>query len=445
MTLDKRLSNCAVIGAAGKMGRGIVLVLLKEMISTDLRLKRPLSELICIDRSAEGLASLRKYLNVQMLKFAERNISKLRTWYQDDDSLVDNGEMIDHFLKQCRSILNTDSSYTFLENTNMVFEAIFEDLNIKGQVYSEIKNICPKGCLYFSNTSSIPISELNYRNDLYGKIIGFHFYNPPAVQKLVEVITIKQNAQEDIDLSLELIKRLNKLAVPSNDVAGFIGNGHFIREGLAYIREVDKLPYSNASSLFLINEITQKLMFRPMGIFQLIDYVGIDVFSMICKTMGTYIEEDFSAEVLNRLIEITYKGGQYGDGSQKDGFFIYEQGKIKAVFDWKIKEHLEIDFVQKELANIKFPELSENWKSLSRSKNLDYIKNTFESYLKSPNLTENKAIEYINSSRRIAQDLVKNGVAEKIEDVNDVMTNGFFHLYGPASDLLDSIPEADHE
>ena len=445
MTIDERLSHCAVIGAAGKMGRGIALVLLKEMISTDLRLKRPLSKLICIDRSSESLDTLKDYLDVQMLKFAERNISQLRSWFADDVTLVDNTEIIEHFLKLCSRMVSTDSAYNFLNRTHMVFEAIFEDLNIKSEVYSEIKNICPKGCLFFSNTSSIPISELNYRNDLYGKIIGFHFYNPPAVQKLVEVVTIEQNSQDDIDLSLELIKRFNKLAVPSNDVAGFIGNGHFIREGLAYIREVDKLPYSNAASLFLINEITQKLMFRPMGIFQLIDYVGIDVFSMICKTMGTYIEEDFSAEVLNRLIEITYKGGQYGDGSQKDGFFIYEQGKIKAVFDWKIKEHLEIDFIQKELENIKLPELIENWKSLSRSKNLDYIKTTFESYLNSSNLAENKAIEYLNSSRKIAQNLVTNGVAQKIEDVNAVMVNGFFHLYGPASEILDCIPETPHE
>ena len=445
MTLDERLTNCAVIGAAGKMGRGIVLVLLREMISTDLRMKRPLSKLICIDRSSEGLSTLRTYLQQQMLKFAERNISQLRSWFKDNDSLVDNGEIIEHFLNQCSDIISTDSSYNFLNETQMVFEAVYENLEIKNAIYSEIKTICPKSCLFFSNTSSIPISELNYRNDLFGRLIGFHFYNPPAVQKLVEIITADQNKPEDIKLAQDLIKRLKKLAVPSNDIAGFIGNGHFIREGLFYIRELDKLPFSSAASLYLVNEITQKLMFRPMGIFQLIDYVGLDVFAMICKTMGTYIQEDFSSDLLTQLNNINYKGGQFGDGSQKDGFFIYNQGKIKAVFDSKAKEHIEIEQIQKELKNIKFPEHSENWKSLSRSGNDAYIESSFNLYLSSTNLPEQKAINYLQNSRLIALNLVKAGVADDIKYVNDVMTNGFFHLYGPASDLISCIPEAENE
>lgn len=443
MTLDDRLNNCAVIGAAGKMGRGIVLVLLKEMISTDLRLKRPLSRLICIDRSCEGLSTLRLYLQEQMLKFAERNIAQLRKWYKKDSTLVDNEEMIKHFLEQCAAIVLTDSSYTFLNETQMVFEAVFESLEVKNSVYSQIKNICPKSCLYFSNTSSIPISELNYRNDLFGKLMGFHFYNPPAVQKLVEVITTEQNKREDIELSLQLIKRVNKLAVPSNDIAGFIGNGHFIREGLFYIREIDRLPFSSAAALYFVNEVTQKLMFRPMGIFQLIDYVGIDVFYMICRTMEKYIKEDFTASALQRMIELNIKGGQYGDGSQKNGFFTYEKGVLTAVFDWQKKEYFKLESIQNELGELKFPKLKESWRSLSRSTNPEYLQSVFKTYLSAPSLPEQKALVYLNNSRKIALDLVKNGVADDICHVNDVMTNGFFHLYGPASELLNMIPEAD--
>ena len=442
MTLDERLSNCAVIGAAGKMGRGIVLVLLKEMISTDLKLKRPLSKLICIDRSMDGLISLREYLDSQMLKFAERNISKLRGYYKDDSSLVDNAEIIKHFLKQCRSLISTDSSYNFLSETQMVFEAVFEKLEIKNSVYSEIKDICPKNCLFFSNTSSIPISELNYRNDLFGRIIGFHFYNPPAVQKLVEVITIKQNKKAHIELAHELISRLGKLAVPSNDIAGFIGNGHFIREGLSYLREIEELPYSNTASLVFINDVIQKLMFRPMGIFQLIDYVGIDVFSMICKTMGTYIKEDFKSDIIASMKDADVVGGQYGNGTQKDSFFKYEKGSITAVYDWELAAYTPIEKVREELTGLDFPDLTENWKSLSRSKDLSYVKECFEAYIESDQLPQEYAVKFLHISQRIARDLLSNGVADKIDYVNEVMTNGFFHLYGPDSKILNCFTEA---
>lgn len=445
MTIDDRLTNCAVIGAAGKMGRGIVLVLLQEMISTDLRLKRPLSKLICIDRSCEGLISLREYLDSQMLKFAERNISKLREWYSEKKDLIDNSEIIEFFLKQCRSIIVTDSSYTFMNNTQMVFEAVFENLEIKNSVYGEIKEICPETCLFFSNTSSIPISVLNKQNNLKGRLLGFHFYNPPAVQKLVEVISCKGNKREDVKLALDLISRLKKLAVPSNDIAGFIGNGHFIREGLYYLREIEKLPYSNVASLLFINEITQNLMFRPMGMFQLIDYVGIDVFKMICSTMSTYIDEDFSSSILDSMLKAEIKGGQFGNGSQKDGFFKYEKGKLAAVFDWENKTYQAIDQVKKELASANIPQLSENWKSLSRSRNFEFITNTFKEFSNSGQLAQTSAIKYLRNSRQIARDLVKNKVAEKIDHVNDVMVNGFYHLYGPDSSVTECIPEAEHE
>lgn len=445
MTLDKRLTNCAVIGAAGKMGRGIVLVLLQEMISTDLKLKRPLSKLICIDRSCEGLTSLREYLDSQMLKFAERNISSLRAWYMDKAELIDNSEIIEYFLKQCRSLISTDSSYSFLGETRMIFEAVFENLEIKNSVYHELLKVCPKDCLFFSNTSSIPISELNTQNDLKGRLIGFHFYNPPAVQKLVEVITTKENKTEDITLAMDLIVRLKKLAIPSNDIAGFIGNGHFIREGLFYLRQLEQLPFSNSASLLFVNDIIQKLMFRPMGMFQLIDYVGIDVFSMICSTMQKYIDEDFESDILTALIKEKVCGGQYGDGSQKDGFFKYVKGQISAVYDWQAKSYKAVEDVRKELSAVKLPELSENWKSLSRSRNFEYISNAFTKYLKSDQLTQKSAVAYLRNSRKIARDLVQNGVAEYMQNVNDVMVSGFYHLYGPDSKITACIPETEDE
>lgn len=445
MTINDRLTNCAVIGAAGKMGRGIALVLLKEMISTDLKLKRPLSTLICIDRSIDDLITLRDYLDVQMLKFAERNISTLRNWYREETSLIDNSEIIDHFLRQCRSVVTTDSSYLFINNTQMIFEAVFENLEIKNSVYSQIKEICPKSCLFFSNTSSIPITELNYRNDLFGRLIGFHFYNPPAVQKLVEVISSSQNKKEDIKLSHELISRLGKLAVPSNDIAGFIGNGHFIREGLYYLSQIDTLPFSNTASLLFINNVIQNLMFRPMGIFQLIDYVGIDVFEMICTTMDSYIKEDFKNQIIKSLQTSEVKGGQFGNGSQRDGFFKYDNGKISAVYDWEKKNYISIEHLNKELSEVEFPPLKENWKSLSRSKDLNYISNTFIKYSKSDHLPQNHAVKFLIHSRKIARNLVNDKVADKIDYVNDVMINGFYHLYGPASEILDCFSEVANE
>ena len=446
MNLDERLTNCAVIGAAGKMGRGIVLVLLQEMIATDFRLNRAPSRLICIDNSFDGLATLKDYIDSQMLKFAERNISLLRGWYENDQSLVDNGEMIDAFLKRVTKMLLTSTGTASLSETNMVFEAVFENLDIKNKVYEGLKSVCPERTLFFSNTSSIPISELNNYNDLNGRLIGFHFYNPPAVQKLVEVITVPDNKDDDVKLSMDLIGRFKKLAVPSNDIAGFIGNGHFIREGLYYLRETEALKLSLPASLVLINRITQNLLLRPMGMFQLIDYVGIDVFSMICKTMGQYINEDFTSNLISNMLNTEIKGGQFGDGSQKDGFFKYERGRPTEVFNLRNKKYISIESCEKELSGYDLPDLNTDWKSLSRDPNKnEKLSLAFTGLLADNSISAKLAVKYLQNSRKIAQHLVQNKVADKIDFVNQVMMNGFYHLYGPDSEVLSMIPEAANE
>ena len=443
MNIDEKLHRTAVIGAAGKMGRGIALLLLTETITRDLELKRESpSRIFLIDRYVDGLKTLEEYLDVQMLKFAERNVGRLRGWYSDNDKLIDNSEIIDEFLKDCRTRIMTMTTLTDLNECKLVFEAVFESIEIKSKVYQELKTICASDCLYFTNTSSIPISAINNSNDLQGRIIGFHFYNPPAVQKLVELISMDANAEDFIDMSKELIARLGKLMVPSNDIAGFIGNGHFIREGLFYLREILKTQLSQEASMLLVNRITNNYLIRPMGMLQLIDYVGLDVFKMICSTMSGFIEEDFSSPLLDTLLQEGIKGGQFGNGSQKDGFLQYQKGGISGIYSPTEKAYKPIDEVEKEIKDLTSNVVPKSWKELSRDRQKDeYLKDYFEELIADKSNVAQKALSYLHNSREISRKLVSDGVAANSEDVNSVMTNGFYHLYGPDSHLLNCLGE----
>src|SRR6185295_15214336 len=104
--------------------------------------------------------------------------------------------------------------------------------------------VCPPDAYFLTNTSSIPISALSQSAELGGRLLGYHFYNPPAVQKLVEVITARNTEPALVELGNELGKLLEKTLVPSHDVAGFIGNGHFIREGLFALERFRELRES---------------------------------------------------------------------------------------------------------------------------------------------------------------------------------------------------------
>ncbi len=245
MPLDEALQNVAVVGAAGKMGSGISLLLLQEMAHIEAEQKGKAGtgafRLILIDTSEKGLDALRHYLHEQILKYAEKNINDLRRFYVRNPKLVSNQEIIEAFVEGALDLIHCETSLEKAKHATLIFEAIIEDVEAKVQLFKSLVAGRKDEAYFFTNTSSIPISILNEKAQLHNRLIGFHFYNPPAVQKLLEVIAPDHMEPALKSLALELAKRLRKTVVHSGDVAGFIGNGHFIREALFACHKVHEL------------------------------------------------------------------------------------------------------------------------------------------------------------------------------------------------------------
>ncbi|RMG41186.1 MAG: 3-hydroxyacyl-CoA dehydrogenase family protein [Methanobacteriota archaeon] len=326
----------------------------------------------------------------------------------------------------------------------MVFEAILENLDLKTKVYKELKTLCPPETYFFTNTSSIPIKELDTRAELGGKIIGFHFYNPPAVQRLVELIIPERIDPELPELSKTLARRLGKIVIPSNDVAGFIGNGHFMRDGLHGISEAQRLSEEMGwvPAIYLVNRVSQQFLIRPMGIFQLIDYVGIDVFQSILNIMNPYFpDENLHSTLIDKMVSLGVKGGQYPDGSQKDGFLKYESGKIVGIFNPDSGEYQMLnDGTWKAETDEKIgplPEGHQSWKDLLKNPERESVlKAYFDNLKMMDTLGARVAKQYLHRSKEIGLQLLNSGVANTAEDVNGVLMNGFYHLYGPINDFI---------
>ncbi|MCD4683381.1 MAG: 3-hydroxyacyl-CoA dehydrogenase family protein, partial [Bacteroidales bacterium] len=337
MNYDERLQNVTVLGAAGKMGSGILLLTAVEMADLSLKPENK-GKTFCLnamDVSHAGLAGLMKYLKEQVRKVAEKKTVLLRKFYEDRADLIENEDIINEYvfdvMNVVRPVITIESAY----DSHLIFEAIIENLDLKNKILSQIYTSNPHKPWFFTNTSSIPINILDEGAGLEGNILGFHFYNPPAVQRLVELITTDKNSTEIVDFAKTFAKRLRKVIVPSNDKAGFIGNGHFMRDALHGIHEVERLsaemPFAEA--VYMINKISQDFLVRPMGIFQLIDYVGVDVVKFIMQVMNPHLpDEDLHSDLLDKLFDMGVKGGQKSDGSQKDGILKYERGRSVAVF-----------------------------------------------------------------------------------------------------------------
>jgi len=254
---------------------------------------------------------------------------------------------------------------------------VFENEKLKLDLLGQAKKAAHPDAWYLTNTSSIPIGGLDTKLELGGRIVGYHFYNPPAVQKLLELITSDQTLPGLKDAGEVLAKRLGKKVFPANDIAGFIGNGHFMRDGLHAIAEADRLRAGGdwAPGLYKMNRVSQEWLLRPMGIFQLIDYVGVDVTRMILGVMDT--DQDL---------------GALPDGYRPWKALLMDRGK---------GARLESHFAALRASETEGATL---------------------------------AVRYLAASKVIGEQLVSDGVALGPDDVNGVLTNGFYHLYGPIND-----------
>ncbi len=443
MSYEERLQHVSVLGAAGKMGSGILLLTAMEMADISLKPENKGKPFVlnAIDVSDEALAGVMKYLKAQVLKMAEKKVVGLRKVYAARPDLIDNDEIIDQYIFDVISLVRTTTRIESAYESHMVFEAIREDPELKISIFSKISANNPHQPWFFTNTSSIPITKLDEGAGLKGRIIGFHFYNPPAVQKLVEIIRSAHTLPEVETFAQQYAKNLRKVVVPSNDKAGFIGNGHFMRDILHATGEVEKISqeFSFVEAVYAFNKISQDYLVRPMGIFQLIDYVGVDVCSFIMSVMNPYLpDEDLHSPLLDRFLALGVKGGQYSDGSQKDGILKYERGRPVAIYDPAVSAYVPIiDFQAKVDAKLGAMPVPPPWKAVVGNKSKDEILHDYFGRLKEDkSLGAELAKTYATRSCAIGLQLINSGVAMNETDVNTVLLTGFFHAYGPINNYL---------
>ncbi len=444
MNYADKFENVTVLGAAGKMGSGILLLTACEMAELSLKSENKGKQFVlnAMDVSSEGLTGLMLYLKVQVTKIAEKKTVALRKMYEDRADLIENGEIIEQYIFDVLNIVRPTTRLEPAYDSTLIFEAIKEDPALKVKIFSQIDQNSTKSPWFFTNTSSIPIGKLDKDANLGGRILGVHFYNPPAVQKLVEVIKGENALPEVEEFALAYIKSLRKIAVHSNDYAGFIGNGHFMRDALHGINKALEISASMpiVEAIYIMNKISQDYLVRPMGIFQLIDYVGVDVCSYIMSVMNPYLaDEELHSSVLDKMIELGVRGGQYSSGAQKDGFLKYEKGRPVAIYDMDKKEYAPIaDFAAKcDALLMDLPKSFVTWKAANFNK---AKKEILASYFAELNAMETMgaklAKEYNSRSNEIGKKLVADKVAFNNDDVNTVMLTGFFHAYGPINEYL---------
>ena len=197
-------------------------------------------------------------------------------------------------------------------STEVVIEAITEQLDVKLQFWTGMGGSCAPGVLFASNTSSIPITRLAAASGRPERFIGMHFYSPVPVMELVELVPGLATSPETYSAIEELGLQLGKRPVRSADSPGFIGN----RILLPFLNEAMRALQEGVGSAEDIDQVA-KLGFRhPMGPLELADFIGLDVVLGICRVMHEGLHDPRYAPlpILERMVEAGRLGRKSGRG-----------------------------------------------------------------------------------------------------------------------------------
>ena len=240
-----------------------------------------------------------------------------------EDRFVENGlKAIDKFLAksvekgkmaedQKKAIIGRIKGTTKMEDlkgVDFVIEAVFEDLNLKREVFKALDGVTRPDVLLTTNTSSMSVTEIAMATKRQEKVAGMHFFNPAPLMKLVEVIRAFHTSDETVRVVMDMAKRMGKEPVEvKKDTPGFIVN----RLMIPHLVEAIEMYEQGVASMEDIDKAVKLGLNYPMGPFELMDLTGID----ICHHVADYLYRELPKESkwsIPTLLKSMIRAGKLG-------------------------------------------------------------------------------------------------------------------------------------
>ena len=233
------------------------------------------------------------------------------------EKAVQRGKLEEAARDEIRARMTGTTSLDDLADVDLVVEAVVEDIIVKTALFENLDEICRPGTVLATTTSSLPVIELAAVTQRPQDVVGLHFFNPAPVMKLVEVVGTVSTAPEVLATAIDVARRAGKHPVVCGDRAGFIVNALLF----PYLNDAVKMLEANYATADDIDLAMKKGCGYPMGPFELLDVVGLDVSLAIQQTLYREFREPGFAPAprLEHLVTAGYLGRKTGRGFRTYG------------------------------------------------------------------------------------------------------------------------------
>ncbi len=294
---DQTVKKVGVLGA-GMMGAGIALVSALAGI-----------EVVLLDQKQEAADKGKSYA----ADYMDKGIARKKATPEKKEKVL--------------AQITATTDYDALKGCDLIVEAVFEDMSIKAEVTKAVEAVVGEDCIFATNTSTLPITDLAKASQRPEQYIGIHFFSPVDKMLLVEIIKGAKTGDVAVAKALDFVRQIRKTPIVVNDARFFYANRciiPYINEGIRMVKEgVTPALIENAA----------KMLGFPLGPLQLVDETSIDLGVKIAKATKAAMGDAYPDEAVDDVLFWMADEGRLGRKAQA-GFYAYDdKGKRTGLWD----------------------------------------------------------------------------------------------------------------